>query len=88
MTTLDDLLKLADDAKPTSESDWGSERQVEAENRLFDAIRDAATPEVFERLEAYCLKATTEEMIDAGVRVFEGDTDFLFTDPRNIRGRL
>jgi hypothetical protein len=55
---------LADAARPINDADWGSDRQVEAENRLFEFVRSILSDDEFERLEAFCLKATSEEMID------------------------
>jgi hypothetical protein len=61
------LNDLANAACPTSHSDWGSERQVEAQNEFFLAVEKILTDDEFEKLESYCLKASTEEMIDSAM---------------------
>ena len=56
--------KLAAAARPIDDADWGSERQIAAENRFFRALfyhYPALDTWSFER---WCLKATTEEMLD------------------------
>lgn len=68
------LLQLAEVAKPQSDEDCGTSRQVDAESALFDAIADAG---VFADDEAFttwcegfaCSKATPAEMITAAVDV-------------------
>lgn len=59
-----ELQALAIDAKPIDyESDYGSERQINAEIKLFDAVKEIISPANFERFEVYALKATPEEAI-------------------------
>lgn len=41
LLSLDPLLAMAAKARPTSDEDYGSERQVDAENEFFDMVRDA-----------------------------------------------
>lgn len=55
---------LAADAKPSHPDDWGSERQIAAENKFWDAMTE----------HGYCLdefetmKASTEEMLDIAMK--------------------
>ena len=62
-----DLNSLANDAAPTSQSDWGSGRQVNAQNRFFEAVEKILTADEMADLESYCLKASVEEMIDSAM---------------------
>lgn len=62
---------LAQSARPVNDDDWGSERQVAAENKFFKAVRAALTPEDFAALESFCHKARTEEMIDEALRLMK-----------------
>jgi hypothetical protein len=55
---------LANDARPIDDADWGSDRQIAAENKLFAFVRTLLSEAEFEKLQVFCLKATTEEMID------------------------
>lgn len=65
--------KLAADARPFDEVDWGSDRQIAAENRLFDEVEKLlANYRKFQELQAYCHKATVTEMIDAALNAVEG----------------
>lgn len=70
MIPLDTLiLKLAGPAAPVNDDDWGSERQIVAENRFFRAVRRKLNPQQQASLEARCLKATTEERIAEALRM-------------------
>lgn len=58
-------------ARPTADSEWGSERQVEAENRLWDRL-GLEWPQYFgedSRFARYALKATTEESLAEAGRI-------------------
>jgi len=44
--------------------DWGSERQIEAQNKFFIYVEQLVEKDEFEEIETYCLKATTPEMIN------------------------
>jgi hypothetical protein len=74
--TYAEIEKLATAAKPLNDDEWGNERQIEAQNTFFDAIQQTVSEEVFEGLEAYCLKATVDEMIEAGLQAVRGERDF------------
>ena len=63
------IFNLANQARPTNDDDWGSARQIAAENLFFDRVRELLTEPEFELLETYCLKATTNEMIDEALRL-------------------
>jgi hypothetical protein len=66
---LAELQSLAKDAKATDEADWGSERQVAAENRFFDAFHTAMGDT--SAFDDWCLKATSEEMLAEAMRLVE-----------------
>jgi hypothetical protein len=63
------IFNLADQARCINDDDWGSPRQIAAENIFFDRIRELISAEEFEQLETYCLKATTDEMIDEALKL-------------------
>lgn len=63
-------------AKPINDDDWGSDRQIDAENKFFEAVQKVVSKKVFEGLEGYCLKATSYEMVDAGIEAVKGLNDF------------
>lgn len=58
---------LAQDARLIDDDDWGTERQIEAENLFFDVFHGILgdTPD----FDGWCLKATTDEMITEGLRL-------------------
>ncbi len=64
---------LADDARPVDFDDWGSERQVKAQNDFFDTLDLYLTGRLTEQerhaFDVYCLKATVDEMLDEGLRL-------------------
>jgi hypothetical protein len=74
--TYAEIEKLAVAAKPLNDDEWGSERQIGAQNAFFDAIQEMVSKEVFDGLEGYCLKATVDEMIEAGLQAVRGERDF------------
>lgn len=55
-------------ALPTDEADWGSERQIAAENAFFSDVKVVLTAEDYADLEQWCIKATTEEMVLEALR--------------------
>jgi hypothetical protein len=59
------LRDLAEDAKPTSDDDWGTERQINAINLFTESALTFIDPEEREILEGWALKATDEEIIAA-----------------------
>jgi hypothetical protein len=61
------LLRLAAAARPVNDGDWGSERQIAAQNAFFDAVGPLG-----DGFDAFCLKATVDEMIDEALRVVGG----------------
>jgi hypothetical protein len=64
LATFQRLRRMADDARPQSDAEWGSERQVSAENSFFREVEAILPPTEFRALEDYCLKATSDERID------------------------
>lgn len=68
------LAALAKAARPTSEvdydseGDYGSERQVKAFNAFTSALEEIFSPGAMAEFEAWCLKATNDEIIDEGLR--------------------
>ena len=50
-------------AVPLNEDDWGSMRQVDAENKFFEMFELMVTRACFDAVEEYGLKATTEERV-------------------------
>lgn len=67
-STIKLIEKLAADARPMNDEDWGSERQINAIN-IFFYHAECERPDAFgEDFEAFCLKATDEEMIDECLR--------------------
>ena len=65
------LEQLAEDARPVDDDDWGTERQIDAENRFFDECR-RRSPSKFDDAGDFgdwCLKATSEERIDEALRI-------------------
>lgn len=67
--TAEKLAELAADARCESEEDWGSERQVAAENRWGFALEQFLPADKFAAFESYALKATSEEFIDYGMKI-------------------
>ena len=70
--TLAYLETLAREARPTDDDDYGSIRQVACENAFYDILAQyLASLPVSQRdaFDAYCLKATTDERIDEGLRL-------------------
>ena len=63
------LQDLANQARCIDDADWGSERQTAALNEFFAHVYTIIGRRKFIELEAYCLKATTDEMIDEALRL-------------------
>jgi hypothetical protein len=51
------------------EAQYGSEEQIEAQNYLTTYLEKLVRPEVFADFEAFCLKATTDEICNEAVRL-------------------
>ncbi|MGY3582186.1 hypothetical protein ACVIGB_000889 [Bradyrhizobium sp. USDA 4341] len=86
--TYDELVALAEQAKPvpvdtTSEAkdDWGSDRQIDAQNLFFNELEKILPEDRFAELEGYCLKATTEEMLEEALRYARGHMGILEPTP-------
>ncbi len=63
------LMTLAQAARPIDDSDWGSNRQVAAQNAFFEHVEGLLLPAAFADLENFCLHASTGEMIDEALRL-------------------
>ena len=70
MTELSDLARAA---RPINDEDWGSERQVAAENELYANAKNVISTQAWERFEDWGLKATTEERIAEALRLAASD---------------
>jgi hypothetical protein len=62
------LEALAREARPLDDDEWGSERQTQAQDAFFNFVKAHMHPRAYEDLEMWCLKATTDEMIDEATR--------------------
>jgi hypothetical protein len=67
------LYTLAQAARPLDDDDWGSERQVTAQNAFFVYVERQMHPVAFAELEDYAMKATTDEMIDEAIKWLEAE---------------
>lgn len=63
------LAELANDAKPLNDDEWGSDRQIDAQNTFCDVVESLVSAEAFAEYEDYCMKATTDELIAEGLRI-------------------
>lgn len=62
--TLAYMTDYADDAMPRSDNDWGTPRQIDAENRFYALAKQAIDPEQWIEFQQWALKATAEERIE------------------------
>jgi len=73
--TPETLRSFYDDAKPkgfgqiATEADYGSERQIKAQNRFTCALEAVLTPEQWEDFEEYAIKATPDEFMWYGLKL-------------------
>lgn len=58
------LQHLAGEAKPIDQFDYGSGRQIDAQNDFAEAVEALVPPGVWETISSYWLKATPEEGIE------------------------
>jgi hypothetical protein len=65
------LLALANSARPIDDADYGSARQIAAQNAFFNHVQQLMHPMAFEELEEYALKATPDEMINEALRMLQ-----------------
>ena len=49
--------------------DWGSQRQIDAQNAFTDAVGELLTPKEWAAYDHFCLKASTEEIVEEGLRL-------------------
>jgi hypothetical protein len=78
------LGEMAQAAIPHDDADWGSERQVAAQNAFFNRVERLLVSYEFAELEHYCNKATTEEMIAEALRMVDTSRDVLHRDRFNL----
>lgn len=69
---LEAIERMADEARPVDEDDWGSERQVAAENKFNIAAENLMTPMQAKWWEIFGEHATSEERIDEALAILEG----------------
>jgi len=64
-----DVQRAAKEAWPKSDDDWGTERQINAENAFFDLICKVTDwdTDVDKEWEPWRLKATSEELIEGAL---------------------
>jgi len=68
--TREHLLSLIKNARPINEKDWASERQIDAENLVWDQFDHYDIMEEFDQLqEESGGHATTDELLDDAVGV-------------------
>ena len=67
------LEQLAASARPVNDADYGTDRQIAAENDFFDQLdlhlAGKLSEEEITAFGAYCSKATTDERITEGLRL-------------------
>jgi hypothetical protein len=63
MTNQETALHLAKLAMPIDGDDWGTERQIDAENKLYAFVEENWPDMMDEAFEAWSLKASTDERI-------------------------
>jgi hypothetical protein len=64
------FLSLAQNAWAIDDKDWGSERQIDAENELYEFL-DATTIDVeSDKVQNYTIHATSEEIIKYAVSLY------------------
>lgn len=71
------LVPLAKAAIPLDDREWGSNRQMAAENAFFEACTVAMGDAFADESDfaAWCLKATTEEMVSEAMRLVRDTVD-------------
>jgi len=72
-TQKQEIADAATAALPLSEDEWGSDRQVDAQNHFGDLLKEHLPPALFERFEFYALKATTEETVECGLNLLKSE---------------
>lgn len=72
-----DIETLIAQARPIDDSDYGSERQIEAENAVYLYVESVLSAKQFAAFEHYANKATVDERLDAALYVVNGDVNWL-----------
>lgn len=78
LATIEALEEMAEKARPETDDDWGTGRQIAAENAFFEAVAQFIHyPALQDDLDEYCHKATTNEMIDYALTIvdMQGEID-------------
>ena len=63
------LEAMAKEARPVNDADWGSERQIEAENRFYEKALATMGGDDRHDFEMWALKATSEEAIEEAIKL-------------------
>jgi len=63
-----EILETALAAIPLNDDEYGSERQIEAQNAFAILVESLVSADVFDDIETYWLKATVEEAIEYCLR--------------------
>jgi hypothetical protein len=77
MSELIELKVLSNDALPIDENDWGSERQMEAETKFWDALKAQIGEENYDKLseDIESLKMDVDAMIYFALTKIEPDLE-------------
>lgn len=67
-----ELERLAKEARPLSDDEWGSERQIDAENAFGAALNKRLSRDEMLYLETYAERATTDEWVDEAESLLQG----------------
>lgn len=63
------LVALIKDARPIDDDDWGTDRQINADNAFWDEFEKVVSTEQWGEAEDYNLKATTDERLDNALQI-------------------
>jgi hypothetical protein len=63
MTNQETALHLAKLAMPINDDDWGSDRQIDAENKLYAFVEENWPDMMSAEFETWSLKASADEII-------------------------
>lgn len=75
--SLSEIENLITQARPVSDEDWGSERQINLENKVWAHLDTILSEKQRDAFSNYCSKATTDEALDAALRVVRGEMEWL-----------
>lgn len=85
--SLEDFKQLRKDALPINESDWGSERQTDAENAFFDAVQKAIGSDDFDEMTSIIEGShmDSEEALSFGLNCVAFGLEFML-EKLNLKG--